>query len=66
MKQLTEVFRSRVFLFGLIVKLILLLTAGGHFLNELFIPFIDKSIINLGSNPWDLSPIQNFPYGTFL
>ncbi|MCX7979201.1 MAG: hypothetical protein N2578_09385, partial [Bdellovibrionaceae bacterium] len=33
---------------------------------QLFIPFIDSAIKNFGYNPWEITSIENFPYGAVL
>lgn len=51
---------------GLIIKFALFALVPSLVARELFIPFLDKAILNFGANPWSLSPPQSFPYGGML
>jgi uridine kinase len=55
-----------LFLTGLILKLAVAPFAHSYFTDDLFIPFLDNSILGAGQNPWTLSPPQNFPYGAII
>ncbi len=57
---------KNLFWIGLALRLGLMPFFGSHFLTDLFVPFIDSSIQNLGSNPWSLNPPNYFPYGSVL
>lgn len=63
---MNEVFRSPLFIFGLVLKIVCLFFFASSFPKELFIPFLDASVQNLSANPWTLSPPHFFPYGGFL
>ena len=57
---------KKLFWIGLALRLGLMPFFGSHFLTDLFVPFIDSAIQNLGSNPWSLNPPNYFPYGSVL
>lgn len=58
--------RSRLFLVGLLIKLLCLPLAGSTFLNELFIPFVDQAVRFPTVNPWSVLEGHYFPYGSVL
>jgi uridine kinase len=58
--------KERLFWIGLTVKLAVLPFCGSTFARDLFIPFLDKAVLNVGVNPWTLSPPHYFPYGSAL
>jgi len=58
--------KSRLFWFGLAFKLALIPWFGSSHLRDLFIPFIDKAVTDLGTNPWSVMPPSYFPYGSIL
>ncbi len=49
---------------GLAVRLLLFPFFGSYYLKDLFIPFIDSAVQNVGQNPWSLNPPHFFPYGS--
>ncbi|MCG3203786.1 MAG: Uridine kinase [Elusimicrobia bacterium] len=59
-----EIFKSRVFWFGLTLKVICMPFWGSEYMRELFIPFIDNALIHPFSNPWARSLPHYFPYGS--
>ena len=61
-----KLFYSPLFLLGLSIRLFLLPYPGSHYLQDLFIPFLDSAILNPGENPWSLLPAHYFPYGSLL
>lgn len=64
--MIRELLRSKLFWIGIVIRLGLLWLPGSHYLNELFIPFLDKAVLNPGQNPWALSSPEAFPYGSVL
>lgn len=60
------IFKDRLFLAGLALRFALIPFFGSHYLRELFVPFLDTAVLNVGTNPWSLSPAHYFPYGTVL
>jgi uridine kinase len=63
---LKSIFRSKLFLLGLAIKIICLFFFVSSVPRDLFIPFFDRAVTHLGENPWSLSAPQSFPYGGFL
>ncbi|NBX69385.1 MAG: hypothetical protein EBR01_10535 [Proteobacteria bacterium] len=61
-----QLLRSRLFWWGLLLRVGLMPFFGSLYLKELFIPFIDTALLNPSVNPWSLSPAHFFPYGSFL
>ncbi len=61
-----QLLKNRLFWWGVLIRVGLMPFFGSQYLKELFIPFIDTSILHLGQNPWALSPAHFFPYGSFL
>lgn len=57
---------SPLFLLGLAARLACLPFFGSTYLTDLFVPFVDKAVLNPGQNPWSLSPPHFFPYGSVL
>lgn len=57
---------SPLFWLGLAIKLLLIPFFASEYLSDLFIPFMDRSISNLGINPWALAKPNEFPYGGVL
>ena len=55
-----------IFLSGLFLKLVSIPFFSSSYMNDLFIPFIDRAILQFPSNPWNLSEAKLFPYGSFL
>lgn len=55
-----------IFLAGLLLKIGISPWLSSHFSAELFIPFLDSSILHPGTNPWTLTEPRNFPYGSVL
>ena len=60
--------QSKLFLFGLILKIFIILTLEPLISNKLFLPFIDNFINNLTIDPWsnfleNSGDINAFPYG---
>ncbi len=66
LKDKLQIFKNKFFILGLILKFICLFSFGSEYLHNYFIPFIDKSLINFGQNPWSLTTPDLFPYGGFL
>ena len=58
--------KSTMFWLGLVIRLLLFAVVPSRVATELFIPFLDKSILHLGMNPWELSAAHSFPYGSVL
>ncbi|MGQ0508220.1 MAG: hypothetical protein ACT4TC_23220, partial [Myxococcaceae bacterium] len=58
--------RSRLFWLGLAARVACMPFFGSYYLDELFIPFLDRAVKNPTTNPWDLSPANYFPYGSVL
>ncbi len=58
--------KDRLFWVGFAAKLAALPFFGSTFVRDLFIPFLDKAVLNVGANPWTLSPPNFFPYGSAL
>ncbi len=61
-----QLLKNRLFWWGVLIRLGLMPFFGSEYLKGMFIPFIDNAIVNLGQNPWALSPAHFFPYGSFL
>ncbi len=64
-KERFSVFKDRWFLFGFALRIFLLFFSGGEFFRNLFIPFVDHSILNPLENPWGSFSPDHFPYGYF-
>jgi uridine kinase len=64
--MIREILRSKIFIFGLFIKLFFLWFSGSRYLTEMFIPFLDRAVLHLGTNPWSLSSPAFFPYGPVL
>lgn len=64
--MILQLFRSKIFLIGLGIKILCLFLFPTFFPRELFIPFFDQAVLNAGENPWSLSPASYFPYGGVL
>ncbi len=60
------VLKSRLFWIGLVIKCVLMPIGDSSYLRELFIPFLERSIQQFGSNPWALGNAYEFPYGSIL
>lgn len=63
---LEPLFKSPLFWLGLAIKLVLIPVFGSEYLTDLFIPFMDRSVTNVGINPWALAQPNEFPYGGVL
>lgn len=61
-----KIFSQKLFWVGLSIKIVFLFVQGSHVIDDFFIPFLDKAVLNIGSNPWALSPAHFFPYGSVL
>lgn len=61
-----ELVKSNFFWIGLILKVASLFFFETAPPKDLFLPFLDRAILNSGVNPWTLSEPRNFPYGSFL
>lgn len=61
-----QLLKSKFFWWGVLLRVSLMPFFGSQYLRDMFIPFIDNSILHLGQNPWALSPAHFFPYGSFL
>jgi uridine kinase len=48
------------------LKLLLFFVLPGKIATDLFIPFLDGTVLRLGENPWSLFPAHYFPYGSVL
>lgn len=57
---------SRLFLAGLLIRILLLPFFGFEQLRSLFIPFLDFSVLHDGANPWAHFSGEYFPYGSLL
>ena len=64
--MIREILKTKTFLVGLFLRLAFLGFSGSVFLREYFVPFLDRAVINPGTNPWSLSPPAFFPYGSVL
>ena len=64
--MLTRLLRSKIFWFGLAIRIVCLPLFAGSNLSELFIPFVDSAVTGQGMNPWATHPAHFFPYGFFL
>jgi uridine kinase len=60
------VLRSPLFWLGLVIRVSFLPFFGSSYLHDLFIPFLDRAVLNPLANPWELSPPHFFPYGSAL
>lgn len=58
--------KNPLFWIGLALKLALFALVPAYYAKDLFIPFLDKAVLNFGSNPWSLLPVNHFPYGSVL
>jgi uridine kinase len=65
-----EVFRkilsSKLFWFGLLIRILLMFVVPSEFMMDKFIPFVDKAVTQFPANPWMLSSPADFPYGLVL
>ena len=59
------IFKTKTFIVGFILRLILLFFGGSFIFQNLFIPFLDHFAQNPLSNPWSVFPPEYFPYGLF-
>lgn len=57
--------KTKTFLMGLLIRVVLLFLGGGTIFQNLFIPFLDHFAQNPLSNPWTAFPPEYFPYGLF-
>tara|TARA_Y100000589_G_scaffold328280_1_gene372043 strand:+ start:3438 stop:5435 length:1998 start_codon:yes stop_codon:yes gene_type:complete len=69
-KEIEILHKDKLFIFGLIVKIILLIFST-PLIHNLFIPFIKNSILNFSVDPWSNyiaigGDINSFPYGLIM
>ena len=67
-KEIININKNKLFLFGLLVKLFLIMYTSPIIYSELFIPFLKNNINNLSLDPWTNflergGNINSFPYG---
>ena len=67
-KEIVYINKNKIFLFGLLVKLFLIIYTSPIIYSELFIPFLKNNINNFSLDPWTNflesgGNINSFPYG---
>jgi len=60
-----SIFKNKLFIFGLLVRFLLMTVSGSEFFEKLFIPFIDYAVTHKDMNPWMSFSPEHFPYGYF-
>jgi len=58
--------KNPLFWIFLAVKLACFALVPASVVTELFVPFLDAAVKNIGQNPWELLPPNYFPYGSVL
>ncbi len=64
-KERLRIFKSKLFIFGIVIRFLFLFTSGGKVFSTYFIPFLDYFAQNPNLNPWSHFPPEYFPYGAF-
>lgn len=64
-KERLEIFKSKPFLVGFVLRLCLLFIGGGFVFEKYFIPFLDYFAQHPFENTWSMFPPEYFPYGLF-
>ncbi len=59
------VFKTKYFLFGFMIRFILLFVIGGEILEKYFVPFLDHFAQYPATNTWASFAPEFFPYGLF-
>lgn len=60
------VLQSRLFILGLLLRLIAFPFFGSEITHGLFLPFLDQGVMHPGQNPWSVMGPEPFPYGAAL
>lgn len=64
-RERLAIFQSRLFLFGLCLRVFLLFISGEEVFQKYFIPFLDQFAREPLANPWQNFTPEYFPYGLF-
>ena len=70
LKQIEIIHKDKLFIFGLVLKIFLIIFSA-PLIHNLFIPFINNSILNFSFDPWSNfiavgGDVNSFPYGLMM